>query len=57
MLWFIPTTHKLVIASLLVIAALAFALFWVTLLVRRRRRPHELDEQATVRHGTGPRDE
>ncbi len=59
MLWFIPTTHKAVIAALLVIAAVAFVLFWVTLVVGRRRGRRaelELSAHAAIRHGVRTRD-
>jgi membrane protein YdbS with pleckstrin-like domain len=65
--WFIPSTHKMAIVALLVIAAVAFVLFWVTRVLARRqsRRENRLSAQAAVRHGirvqepppAAPRDE
>lgn len=54
--WFIPTTHRLVIAVLLVVAAVAFILFWVTRAVawRQKRRAESelrLAAQTAIRHG------
>lgn len=37
MFWFIPTTHKIVIVALLVIALVALVLFFVTRVAARRR--------------------
>jgi uncharacterized membrane protein YsdA (DUF1294 family) len=52
--WFIPTTHKVVIAALLVIAAASFVLFWATRVQARRegrREERALMAQAAVHHG------
>ncbi len=67
MFWFIPATHRVVIAGLLVVSAIAFVLFLVTSVLARRqgrREERRLGAQAAVRHGTGaqeppatPRDE
>lgn len=54
MFWFIPTTHRVVIVALLVVALVAFVLFWVTFVVARRRgRRAELAlaAHAAIRHG------
>ncbi len=67
MFWFIPSTHRMAIVALLVVAAVAFVLFWVTRMLARRqsRREDQLGVQAAVRHGirvqepppAAPRDE
>ncbi len=57
MFWFIPTTHRLVIGALLVVAVVAFVLFCVTLVLGRRERAQaeeELTVHATVRHAGRP---
>lgn len=53
MFWFIPTTHRVVIAALLAIAVIAFVLFWLSLVVARRRRRAEFEPiaLAAIRRG------